>query len=127
MVGSPCASSPHALLTNYSLTAIVTIWQAEIVSMNEQLFNGSKENTDLLFTAITDGQMLETKHQDLGVDAIQALVSKALFAELVPLSWQLSSSELGPVYVVALRYSGLSLTSLLVSSIQSKAAETSLM
>ncbi|SCV50154.1 uncharacterized protein FFFS_09366 [Fusarium fujikuroi] len=81
------------------LNAIVTVWQAEIVSMNEQLFNGSKENTDLLFTAITDGQMLETKHQDLGVDAIQALVSKALFAELVPLAWQLSSSELGPVVI----------------------------
>ncbi|WKT51246.1 hypothetical protein QSH57_016216 [Fusarium oxysporum f. sp. vasinfectum] len=81
------------------LNAIVTIWQAEIVSMNEQLFNGSKENTDLLFTAITDGQMLETKHQDIGVDAIQAFVSKALFAELVPLAWQLSSSELGPVVI----------------------------
>lgn len=71
--------------------------------MNEQLFNGSKESTDLLFTAITDGQMLETKHQDLGVDTIQGLVSKALFAELVPLAWQLSSSELGPVYVATLR------------------------
>ena len=93
--------------------------------MNEQLFNGSKENTDLLFTAITDGQMLETKHQDLGVDAIQALVSKALFAELVPLAWQLSSSELGPVYVVTLRCYDLLLTVLPVLSIPSKAAETS--
>lgn len=91
--------------------------------MNEQLFNGSKESTDLLFTAITDGQMLETKHQDLGVDAVQALVSKALFAELVPLAWQLSSSELGPVYVVTLKYYVHLLTKLPVSSTPSKAAE----
>ncbi|KAF4123593.1 Glycosyl hydrolase family 71 [Geosmithia morbida] len=67
--------------------------------MSQQIFNGSSNNNDILRAAMTNGHMLETSHKDFGVDEIRRYVSRALFAQLAPLAWQLKPSELGLVVI----------------------------
>lgn len=72
-------------------------WQGMIETMNSHLFNGSTSSVDELYDAIKDGRLLESGHTDLALPEIQNLVERALFAMMIPYSWTLSESNLGPV------------------------------
>lgn len=58
--------------------------------MNESLFNGTSNSIDILHDLMTDGKLLETSFDTPSDSDIAAMVEKAVFGLLIPLTWTLS-------------------------------------
>ncbi|PYI22706.1 hypothetical protein BO99DRAFT_429649 [Aspergillus violaceofuscus CBS 115571] len=81
------------------LDTIVQVWYSTIDSMNESLFNGTSNSIDILHDLVTDGKLLETSFDTPSDSDIAAMVEKAIFGLLIPLTWTLSPDTHNAVVV----------------------------
>jgi hypothetical protein len=72
-------------------------WQTAITTMDNWLFNGSEAAIASLYSGISDGKVWETNASPVSSDTIEALCETAIFASLIPMTWQLSTQGLSPL------------------------------
>ncbi|KAK9369874.1 hypothetical protein V1509DRAFT_638557 [Lipomyces kononenkoae] len=88
------ASQEEALGIQNEISArleyIVEQWQNMTTVADAMLYNGSSSSVNILHTAITNGQLLESQYQDLSSQQVQQIVEQALYAMIIPYSWTLS-------------------------------------
>ncbi|KAK4233359.1 hypothetical protein C8A03DRAFT_38935, partial [Achaetomium macrosporum] len=66
------------------------VWYESISDLNSQLCNGSDASISTLDNLFKDGKPLENGYEPLEDPEIHHVISKALYALLVPQAWALS-------------------------------------
>jgi hypothetical protein len=83
------------------ISATTTVWYESLDIFNQQLFNGSDSSIALLDGLFEDGKLLQNAYEPLSDREIQHIMSRALYAMLIPMAWALSPVERGVVVIDA--------------------------
>lgn len=84
-----------------SIAVMTTIWYESIDVFNTQLFNGSDASIAQLDNLFEDGKLLQNAYEPLSDRDIQEILSRSLYAALIPTAWSLSPIERGVVVIDA--------------------------
>lgn len=79
---------------------IANSWREGIESTMKQLFDGSDSSILKLSLLMTDGAMLDSKIlEELNPSELYPELKRVLNAQLIPLTWSVSSAKLYPVII----------------------------
>ncbi|KAK9234065.1 hypothetical protein V1525DRAFT_391821 [Lipomyces kononenkoae] len=95
----PSLGEQNTLTEN--LVAMVTVWYNSVDQLNQELFNGSDSSIATLHSVITNGQLEENAYSPISDPDIQNLMLKAIYATVIPQTWLLSPTRVGPVVLAS--------------------------
>ncbi|KAK9364399.1 hypothetical protein V1509DRAFT_78068 [Lipomyces kononenkoae] len=84
-----------------NLVAMVTVWYNSVDQLNQDLFNGSDSSIASLHSVITNGQLEENAYAPISDPVIQNMLLKAVYATIIPQTWLLSPTSVGPVVLAS--------------------------
>lgn len=78
------------------MNAMIGAYSTTIDQTVSRIFNGSEENTQLLYRMIQDGKFINSIDLNLSTEEIKNLVKAPIYAQLIPRAWRMSNLPVGP-------------------------------